>query len=212
VDDRCSSLCDPHPPCSITEDGRCDVLVCLRRKLASLAEAGTGYSQQTMDAMVKEREHAAHAKRLAEAAFLQSVALRRELAAMVKERDGLQHALLMERGKTEKADADNQRLRKALDIATAGLIVVERRRDELKAKLAEAQSKLNLAEAEVVSVKHWAERELAEARELLERAEKWRDYYRAKWLGPAACPQPDHPDDAMAAAKATPSPSAEVPK
>jgi hypothetical protein len=51
-------------------------------------------------------------------------------------------------------------------------------------------------------------RELAEKRELLERAEKWRDYYRAKWLGPAACPQPEHPDDAIAAAKATPSPSA----
>ena len=34
----------------------------------------------------------------------------------------------------------------------------------LRRELAEAQSKLNLAEAEVVSVRHWAERELAEAR------------------------------------------------
>jgi hypothetical protein len=34
--------------------------------------------------------------------------------AMVKERDGLQSALLMERGKAEKVDEDNQRLRDAL--------------------------------------------------------------------------------------------------
>jgi hypothetical protein len=42
--------------------------------------------------------------------------------------------------------------------------------ERLRHELAEAQSKLNLVEAEVVSVKHWAKQELAEARGLLENA------------------------------------------
>jgi len=42
----------------------------------------------------------------------------------------------------------------------------------LRRELAEAQSKLNLAEAEAVSVRHWAERELAEARGLLREAHR----------------------------------------
>jgi hypothetical protein len=76
-------LLDDHSPAGEAYYVRASDFDRLRHKLASLAEAGTGYSQQTMDAMVKERAD-------------------------------LQHALLMERGKTEKADADNQRLRDAL--------------------------------------------------------------------------------------------------
>ena len=95
-----------------------DLIERLRAAQCDINEFGwlrTAVAKDAADEIERLREHAAHAQRLAEAAFLQSVALRRELASLVKERDGLQHALLMERGKTERADADNQRLRDALD-------------------------------------------------------------------------------------------------
>lgn len=37
--------------------------------------------------------------------------------------------------------------------------------------------------------------QLAEAERKLAKAEEWRDYYRAKWLGEFAVPQPDPPAD-----------------
>jgi hypothetical protein len=40
--------------------------------------------------------------------------------------------------------------------------------------------------------------ELDNLRRELRNAELWRDYYRAKWLGLLAVPEPEHPDDAMA--------------
>jgi uncharacterized protein YaiI (UPF0178 family) len=176
----------------------------VRRVADRMAEAGTGYSQQTMDAMVKEREHAAHAQRLAEAALLQSVALRREMASLdeagtgysqqtmdaaVKERDGLQSALLMERGKTEAADADNQRLRDALTEALAEKAAAERGHDA----------------AHAACVKY--DRELAEARSALQ---ELRIRLHAAGRRPEECYEMSLIDATLAA---TPSPSApaEVP-
>ena len=114
--------------------------------------------------------------------------LRRELAEAQRARDAvnlqeIDRCLASERREWE---AKYQRQREDME--------------RLRRELAEARSEQDTT----LGLLHEAMRRLAEARELLTKAERWCDYYRAKWLGPLAVPQPPHPDDAMAETSTNP--------